>query len=106
MSPVLNVSKISYYSSNLMTGVHTHTISDALKAFSLKGFAIDKSLYKDDALTSRADLEMLFNLLLIFKNASVQHPVITANAIMANLVLKKLRNLILMSIILSLLQKI
>jgi hypothetical protein len=46
-------------------------------------------LYKDDALTSRADLEMLFNLLLIFKNASVQHPVITANAIMANMDFEK-----------------
>ena len=34
---------------------------------------------------------MLFNLLLIFKNASVQHPVITANAIMAKLDFEKIK---------------
>ena len=58
--------------------------AESLKAFASKGFELDKSLYKVDALASKTDLEMLFNLLMSIKNVNGQHPVITANAIMAN----------------------
>jgi hypothetical protein len=58
--------------------------NQALHAFAAKGFELDKSIYKVDALASKSDLESLFNLLLSIKNAHGLHPVITANAIMAN----------------------
>jgi len=57
---------------------------DALKAFENAGFELGKSIYKVDALASQSDLEDLFSLLLSFKNIHGEHPVITANAIMAN----------------------
>lgn len=57
---------------------------DALNAFAINGFDLDKSVYKVDALASNTDLEMLFNLLMSIKNVNGEIPVITANAIMAN----------------------
>lgn len=57
---------------------------EALQAFAKKGFELDKSIYKVDALASKTDLEALFDLLTNIKNADGQNPVITANSIMAN----------------------
>lgn len=57
---------------------------EALVAFEKRGFDLSKSLYKVDALASKSDLEELFNLLTSVKNQYGKHPVITANAIMAN----------------------
>ena len=65
--------------------------SEALRAFAKKGFELDKSLYKVDALASETDLELLFNLLLGIKNIYGDHPVITANVIMANPDFDKIR---------------
>lgn len=56
----------------------------ALRAFEKRGFDLEASLYKVDALASRTDLEDLFDLLLRHRNSSGRSPVITANAIMAN----------------------
>ena len=58
--------------------------ADCLNAFELNKFQLGKSVYKVDALASKTDLEMLFNLLLSIVNVDGQHPIITANAIMAN----------------------
>jgi hypothetical protein len=57
---------------------------EALQAFDAKGFELDKSIFKVDALESKTDLEALFNLLISIKNADGKHPILTANAIMAN----------------------
>jgi hypothetical protein len=58
--------------------------NEALTAFKRKGFEIDKSIYKVDSLASKSDLEDLFDLLSSFKNLYGEHPIFTANAIMAN----------------------
>lgn len=64
---------------------------DALEAFNKRGFELQRSFYKVDALASETDLDSLFNLLLGIKNANGQHPVFTANAIMANPDFQKIR---------------
>lgn len=64
---------------------------ESLKAFAQAGFELDKSLYKVDALASQSDLQDLIELLLSFKNAFGESPVITANAIMANPDFDKIR---------------
>lgn len=56
----------------------------ALKAFAAQNFELEKSIYKVDALASSTDLSDLFGLLSSHRNSNGQHPVITANAIMAN----------------------
>jgi len=55
-----------------------------LLEFEKYGFNLDKSIYKYDALASETDLNSLFDLLLSIKNAEGEHPVLTANSIMAN----------------------
>lgn len=65
---------------------------ESLASFQRQGFELDKSLYKVDALASQSDLEDLFDLLLSFKNTEGQHPVITANAIMANPDFQRIRD--------------
>ncbi len=57
---------------------------EALVQFKKSGFEVDKSLYKVDALASKTDLDNLFDLFLSIKNREGKHPVLTANAIMAN----------------------
>ncbi len=57
---------------------------DALNAFNKRGFELDKSLYKVDALESQSDLEDLFDLLSSYKNVYGENPIITGNSIMAN----------------------
>lgn len=56
----------------------------ALEAFASAGMDLSKSLYAVDALASKSDLEDLFDLLSSHRNSKGQHPIITANAIMAN----------------------
>ena len=54
----------------------------ALKKF---GIPVDKSAYcKFDALESNSDMEILFDLLSIFKDFKGNHPIITANTVVAN----------------------
>lgn len=65
--------------------------AESLNAFARKGFEIEKSLYKVDALASKSDLELFFNLLMSVKNVYGEHPVITANTIMANPDFKKIK---------------
>jgi hypothetical protein len=57
---------------------------EALRLYEQNGYELSSSVYKYDALESAADLEALFELLTSIKNDSGQHPVFTANAIMAN----------------------
>lgn len=64
---------------------------EALRAFEKYGFDLRNSVYKNDALASQTDLEDLFNLLLSFKNTDGEHPIVTANAIMANPDFKKIK---------------
>ncbi len=56
----------------------------AIQAFESQGMNLSKSMYKVDSLASTEDLEYLFDLLLSIKNANGEHPIITANSIMAN----------------------
>lgn len=56
----------------------------ALNAFEEEGLDLSKSVYKYDALESEADLSDLFELLLRFKDQKGNHPVFTANTIVAN----------------------
>ena len=52
---------------------------------------VDKDPYcRYDTLATREDLDSLFNLLTSFKDMSGNHPIITANAIMANPYFKKI----------------
>lgn len=64
---------------------------EALIAFKENGFEVDKSLYKVDALASKTDLELLFDMLLSVKNGEGNNPILTANAIMANPDFDKIR---------------
>jgi hypothetical protein len=64
---------------------------EALVAFEKKGFDLNKSIYKVDALASESDLDHLFDLLLSVKNIEGNHPIVTANAIMANPDFDKIR---------------
>jgi hypothetical protein len=64
---------------------------EALKKFNENGFDLSNSVYKVDALASKTDLNLLFDLLLSVKNADGQHPIITANSIMANPDFDKIR---------------
>ncbi len=57
---------------------------DALETFARNDFELKKSVYKVDALASALDLNKLFDLLSCHRNSRGKHPVITANAIMAN----------------------
>lgn len=57
---------------------------DAIKAFENRGLDLVNSIYKADALASKKDLEMLFEVLLSFKGADGRPVKLTANAIMAN----------------------
>ena len=58
------------------------TIYDELKSF---GIPVDKSPYcKFDTLESNTDMEMLFDLLSSFKDHKGNHPIITANTVVAN----------------------
>lgn len=52
---------------------------------------VSKSIYKNDALESQTDLEMLFDVLLKHKGSDGQPAVLTANAIMANPDFKKIK---------------
>tara|TARA_B110000003_G_scaffold17555_1_gene17275 strand:- start:3960 stop:5072 length:1113 start_codon:yes stop_codon:yes gene_type:complete len=63
-----------------------------LLEFEKYGFNLDKSIYKYDALASETDLNSLFDLLLSIKNAEGEHPVLTANSIMANPDFEKIRD--------------
>lgn len=57
------------------------------------GYRVDKNLYeKYDSLASNEDLELLFELLTSFKDKKDKHPVITANALVANPDFEKIRN--------------
>lgn len=56
----------------------------ALKAFEEGGLDLANSKYKVDALTSKEDLEMLFEVLMAFKGSNDQPVKFTANSIMAN----------------------
>ena len=57
-----------------------------------KGYAVDKHLFsKLDSLASEEDLDFLFNLLVKFKDANNNHPVITANCLVANPDFDKIR---------------
>jgi hypothetical protein len=64
---------------------------EGLIAFGEKGFQLDKSMYKVDAIASKTDIELLFDLLLSVKNGEGNHPIITANSIMANPDFDKIR---------------
>ena len=49
------------------------------------GYRVDRSAYeKYDSLASEQDLELLFELLLQFKDKNGNHPIITANSLVAN----------------------
>lgn len=57
-----------------------------------KGYPVDKCVYnRNDCLESNEDLELLFNVLLKFKDLKGNHPVITANTIVANPDFNKIR---------------
>ncbi|MFN3952777.1 MAG: polysaccharide (de)acetylase [Thermaurantimonas sp.] len=57
-----------------------------------KGYAVDACHYnRNDRLESNKDLELLFELLLHFKDHMGRHPVITANTIMCNPDFEKIR---------------
>ena len=64
---------------------------EALVAFEKNGFEVDKSIYKVDSLASETDLNSLFDLLLSVKNSNGEHPIFTANSIMANPDFEKIR---------------
>lgn len=58
-----------------------------------KGIPVNKSYFtKYDCLESKDDLELLFSLLSSYKDKNGQHPVITANAVVANPDFKKIAN--------------
>jgi hypothetical protein len=57
---------------------------EVLRTFAKKGFDLEKSIYKVDALESGTDLENLFDLLLSVRNCYGETPIITTNSIMAN----------------------
>ncbi len=57
---------------------------EALKAFAKKGLDLANSDYKVDALASKDDLELLFEILASFKGNDGQPAKLTANTIMAN----------------------
>ena len=49
------------------------------------GYEVDQNAYEQfDSLASEEDIEMLFNLLIQFKDSKGMHPVITANVLPAN----------------------
>lgn len=49
------------------------------------GYRVDKSpFFQNDCLESNDDIELLFDILLTFKDATGNHPIITANVLMAN----------------------
>ncbi|NHM06445.1 hypothetical protein G4D82_04365 [Flavobacterium sp. CYK-4] len=56
----------------------------AVKAFEQKGLEIAQSIYRNDALESQDDLELLFEVLSKHKGSDGQPAKMTANAIMAN----------------------
>lgn len=57
-----------------------------------KGYVVDKCTYNsNDSLESNEDLELLFEILLSFKDKNGNHPVITANNIVANPDFKKIK---------------
>lgn len=60
--------------------------------FEKKGFDISNSIYKNDALESQDDLELLFEVLSHHKGADRKPPVFTANSIMANPDFKKIKD--------------
>lgn len=50
-----------------------------------KGYPVEECIYnRNDALESNEDLELLYNVLLKFKDKNGNHPIITANTIVAN----------------------
>ncbi len=58
-----------------------------------EGYPVDKRPYERfDSIASEEDLEMLFNLLLSFKDVNGNHPIITANCLMANPDFEKIKN--------------
>lgn len=65
--------------------------NEVLTEFENFGIDLSKSVYKVDSLASERDLDSLFDLLLSIRNAEGQHPVITANTIMANPDFEKIR---------------
>ena len=57
------------------------------------GYRVDLNPYERyDSLASQDDLELLFDLLLSFKDKNNNHPVITANCVVANPDFKKIKN--------------
>lgn len=56
----------------------------ALITFEKEGLDLSKSIYKNDALESETDLTDLFDLLIKYKDVKGNHPVFTANTIVAN----------------------
>lgn len=58
-----------------------------------KGYRVDKNIYtKYDSLASEDDLNLLFNVLIKFKDTNHRYPVITANCLVANPDFKKIKN--------------
>ena len=57
---------------------------ESITYFEQKGFAIARSIYKNDALASQDDLEKLFEILQLYKGSDGNSAVITANSVMAN----------------------
>ena len=62
----------------------------AIKALCMKGLKFNDPYNKYDSLASEEDLSCLFNVLMSFKDVSGNHPVITANTVMANPDFKKI----------------
>jgi hypothetical protein len=65
---------------------------DALNEFQKKGLDLGNSIYKADALESKDDLELLFDVLSKYKGGDGLPAKMTANAIMANPDFDKIRN--------------
>jgi len=57
---------------------------EILNYFESNNIDVSKSIYKNDALESQSDLEMLFEVVVKYKDKNGNHAKFTANAIMAN----------------------
>lgn len=76
-------SKLLIIESDDWGAVRTPSAS-ALVEFSKVGMDVEKSFYRNDAIASNEDIELLFNLLSSIKDRYGNHPVITANIITGN----------------------
>ncbi len=82
--------KIVVFESDDWGSIRTKS-AESLDVLKRKGFEVDKCHYmQNDSLASDVDLDELFNLLLSFKDFKGNHPIITANCLVANPDFKKI----------------